>query len=49
LEWLLRGRGHEGQENDRDRTRAAAFDGHLVKPVSWDALLEVLEAEHPAA
>jgi DNA-binding response OmpR family regulator len=37
-----------GQENDRDRTREAGFDGHLVKPVSWDALLEALEAGHPA-
>lgn len=36
-----------GQENDRDRTRQAGFDGHLVKPVSWEALLEALEGREP--
>jgi DNA-binding response OmpR family regulator len=32
-----------GQENDRDRTRDAGFDEHLVKPVSWEELVTVLE------
>lgn len=31
-----------GQERDRDRARAAGFDHHLVKPVDWTALQEVL-------
>ncbi len=31
-----------GQEGDRDRTRAAGFDAHLVKPVDLPALLEQL-------
>jgi CheY-like chemotaxis protein len=32
-----------GQESDRDRTREAGFDAHLVKPVSWEELVRVLE------
>ncbi|MGQ0538306.1 MAG: ATP-binding protein [Gemmatimonadaceae bacterium] len=31
-----------GQKKDRERTRAAGFDTHLVKPVSYAALLEAL-------
>jgi CheY-like chemotaxis protein len=31
-----------GQEADRQRTRAAGMDHHLVKPVSLDALQSVL-------
>ena len=31
-----------GQEADRQRTRAAGFDEHLVKPVSMDSLERVL-------
>ena len=27
-----------GQESDRERSRAAGFDAHLVKPVDMDAL-----------
>jgi CheY-like chemotaxis protein len=30
------------QESDREETRAAGFDRHLVKPVSLDALRELL-------
>lgn len=31
-----------GQDEDRERTRSAGFDYHLVKPVDMDALREVL-------
>jgi CheY-like chemotaxis protein len=31
-----------GQDNDRERSRAAGFDAHLVKPVEMDTLLAVL-------
>jgi signal transduction histidine kinase len=31
-----------GQESDRKRTREAGFDKHLVKPVAFDALVELL-------
>jgi PAS domain S-box-containing protein len=31
-----------GQEEDRSRTRAAGFDGHLVKPVNYGELMELL-------
>ena len=33
---------------DRQRSREAGFDGHLVKPVDYDALLKLL-AEQEAA
>ncbi len=32
-----------GQDTDRDRSRAAGFGQHLVKPVSPDALLRLIE------
>ena len=40
----------EEQEGDRRRSRAAAFDAHLVKPVDPDALREAVEdlIEEPA-
>jgi CheY-like chemotaxis protein len=31
-----------GQEEDRRRTREAGFDAHLVKPVRYEALQELL-------
>ena len=35
-----------GQEQDRRQSREAGFDGHLVKPVAYDTLIELLlEAE----
>jgi len=36
-----------GQTEDRQRTRAAGFDGHLVKPVEMRALHEMLSAARP--
>ncbi|HEX2223643.1 MAG TPA: ATP-binding protein [Thermoanaerobaculia bacterium] len=33
-----------GQEQDRQRTRAAGFDHHLVKPVDMEALKKILKA-----
>ena len=33
-----------GQEDDRRRSREAGFDGHLVKPVNYDELLELLSS-----
>src|SRR5918995_3282224 len=32
-----------GQEEDRQRTREAGFDAHLVKPVDYSELSELLE------
>ena len=32
-----------GLESDRERTREAGFDHHLVKPADLDALLKILE------
>jgi CheY-like chemotaxis protein len=34
-----------GQMEDRDRTRAAGFDDHLVKPVDLGALERILAAK----
>ena len=31
-----------GQEEDRQKSKEAGFDGHLVKPVDLDALMRVL-------
>lgn len=33
-----------GQEEDRQKSRNAGFDSHLVKPVDYDALMSVLSA-----
>jgi CheY-like chemotaxis protein len=33
-----------GQDEDRQKTREAGFDGHLVKPVAYDALLKLLDS-----
>jgi CheY-like chemotaxis protein len=33
-----------GQAEDRQKTREAGFDGHLVKPVAYDALLRLLDS-----
>lgn len=33
-----------GQAHDRDRSRAAGFDVHLVKPVAFGTILELLDA-----
>ena len=33
-----------GQESDRERTRAAGFDAHLVKPVDMEALEDLLRS-----
>jgi CheY-like chemotaxis protein len=32
-----------GRESDRQRISEAGFDLHLVKPVDWEAVLEILE------
>ena len=32
-----------GQDSDRERSREAGFDRHLVKPVEADALLLLLD------
>ena len=34
-----------GQEEDRRKSEEAGFNGHLVKPVDYDKLLELLEVE----
>jgi CheY-like chemotaxis protein len=31
-----------GQEDDRRRSEEAGFNGHLVKPVDYDKLLDLL-------
>ena len=33
-----------GQEDDRRKSQEAGFDGHLVKPVDYDRLLELLKS-----
>ena len=35
-----------GQERDRDRTNAAGFDLHVVKPLTPEVLLAVLRSWH---
>ena len=36
-----------GQEQDRDRSREAGFDHHLVKPVDYDELLTLISEAQP--
>ncbi|HEV7397002.1 MAG TPA: PAS domain S-box protein [Pyrinomonadaceae bacterium] len=36
-----------GQEEDRRKSQEAGFDGHLVKPVDYDALVELLSSLAP--
>ena len=36
-----------GQESDRSKTREAGFDAHLVKPVDYADLLQLLAALLP--
>jgi PAS domain S-box-containing protein len=38
-----------GQESDRVRSREAGFDHHLVKPIDYSALLELLAHSKPLA
>jgi CheY-like chemotaxis protein len=33
-----------GQEEDRRQSKDAGFDGHLVKPVNYDELLQLLNS-----
>jgi CheY-like chemotaxis protein len=35
-----------GQESDRERTREAGFDDHLVKPVAPELLLDLFDTQH---
>jgi CheY-like chemotaxis protein len=36
-----------GQQSDRDRSRQAGFDAHVVKPVSLDLVRSILETMFP--
>jgi CheY-like chemotaxis protein len=36
-----------GQEQDRQQTKEAGFDGHLVKPVKHDDIVKVLAGLQP--
>jgi CheY-like chemotaxis protein len=38
-----------GQEEDRRKTREAGFDGHMVKPVDYEALVALLRTLPPGA
>jgi len=35
-----------GQEDDRQGTREAGFDAHMVKPLEYDALMKLLAGFH---
>jgi DNA-binding response OmpR family regulator len=35
-----------GQEEDKQRTREAGFDAHLVKPIDFDVLEELIDKEN---
>jgi CheY-like chemotaxis protein len=37
-----------GQDEDRRRSKEAGFDGHLVKPVEYAALIKLLAELQPA-
>ena len=37
-----------GQEEDRTRSKEAGFDAHMVKPVDYDDLLQLLSARPDA-
>jgi CheY-like chemotaxis protein len=36
-----------GQQSDRDRSREAGFDHHLVKPIALEAIRELIEGGAP--
>ena len=36
-----------GQQEDRERARAAGFDHHFTKPVDLDRLMELVDRERP--
>ena len=38
-----------GQEDDREQSRNAGFDRHLVKPIDHDELLQIITASRPHA
>ncbi len=38
-----------GQDEDRQKSKEAGFNGHLVKPVELTALMKLLEELHPTA
>jgi CheY-like chemotaxis protein len=38
-----------GQDEDREQSRTAGFDRHLVKPVDHDELLQVVATARPRA
>jgi CheY-like chemotaxis protein len=37
-----------GQDDDRRRTEEAGFNGHLVKPARYDALMQLLAELRPS-
>ena len=57
VRWIRRAEGHPvtlialtgwGQEEDKRRSREAGFDHHLVKPVSFDLLTQILAGQGAA-
>jgi CheY-like chemotaxis protein len=46
---LLTGVTCDGQDSDRARAKAAGFDHHVVKPISFDVLSSLLEGRPGAA